>query len=395
MTANGRLRIVLYAVPLSSAGGRTVGLNFIRSLPEAGRGHHFLALVPADVGYEEACEGAGIEFRAYRRGRGYSAWRLWFDQVGVQQTARCFGADIVFTMGNLGPIWPAIPHVILFHNPYYIYSWEGVEARLSTWERFLLRGQRILFQGSLARASAVIAQTTVARQRIAAQYGVPGHLIHVVPNAVSLDHLRTPGDDSPQARSMRGTGGPQCMRVLTLSRYYPHKNLESILDVADQLRAFGVDDVVFFMTIAAHQHAGARRLLADVRRRGLGDRVINLGPVALKDLPGVYAAADVVFLPTLLESFSGSYLEAMYYQRPIVTTRRDFAEECCGDAALFVDPSRPEEVARCLHRLAADSALRAEVGRAGGARLQAVGVPWEAASRAMVEVLEGVARRHR
>lgn len=387
---SGGLRVVLHAVPLSSAGGRTVGLNVIRSLRQAAPQHEYLALVPEGVGYEEACVATGLAYRTFRRGRGYAAWRIWFDQVGVQRIADEFGADVLYTMGNLGPIRPRRPHVILFHNPYYIYDWDGVVARLSPWERFLFAGQRTLFGQSLARAATVIAQTPVARERLAARFGVPPERLAVVPNAVSLDHLQA-GADSPQAARMRAAGGTGRLRVLTLSRYYPHKNLEQVLAVAEWLRARGEHGITLFLTIGADQHPGAARLLAEIARRGLGEQVVNLGPVPLATLPSIYAATDVVFLPTLLESFSGSYLEAMHYQRPIVTSRLDFAEECCGEAALYADPAEPAASADALLRLAGDAALRAELGRRGAARLAQYGVGWPEVTRAMVAVLERAA----
>ncbi|MBK8006872.1 MAG: glycosyltransferase [Gemmatimonadetes bacterium] len=157
--------------------------------------------MPEGVGYEEACRETGVAYRTFRRGRGYAAWRIWFDQVGVQQIAREFRADVLYTMGNLGPIRPQVPHVILFHNPYYIYDWDGVEDRLSAWERFLFSGQRTLFARSLPRAATVIAQTPVAERRLAARFGVPAGRLAVVPNAVSLDHLQAAGNDPAGGRA--------------------------------------------------------------------------------------------------------------------------------------------------------------------------------------------------
>lgn len=385
------LRLVLNAVPLSSAGGRTVGLNVLRSLRAVAPEHAYLALVPAGVGYEEACEATGLPYRAFPRVRGYALWRTWFDQVGVQRLADAHGADALFTMGNLGPVRPRVPHVILFHNPYYIYPWQAMGLRLTPWERVLVRVQQRMFAASLPRAAAVIAQTPVAARRLSATFGLPAARVAVVPNAVSLDHLQPVAGPSATAARMVAAAPAGTLRVLTLSRYYPHKNLEQVLAVAEWLRARGEHGITLFLTIGADQHPGAARLLAEIARRGLGEQVVNLGPVPLATLPSIYAATDVVFLPTLLESFSGSYLEAMHYQRPIVTSRLDFAEECCGEAALYADPAEPAASADALLRLAGDAALRAELGRRGAARLAQYGVGWPEVTRAMVAVLERAA----
>ena len=43
-------------------------------------------------------------------------------------------------------------------------------------------------------------------------------------------------------------------------------------------------------------------------------------------------------MPTLLESFSGTYVEAMYHQIPIFTSDIDFAHDVCKEAAFYFDP---------------------------------------------------------
>ena len=54
-------------------------------------------------------------------------------------------------------------------------------------------------------------------------------------------------------------------------------------------------------------------------------RVINLGPVAHKSCPSIYSQCDFLFAPTLLETFSASYPEAMKMNLPISTSKYSFA----------------------------------------------------------------------
>ena len=89
-----------------------------------------------------------------------------------------------------------------------------------------------------------------------------------------------------------------------------------------------------------------------IESQGLTDRILNLGPVDLEDLPNVYRASDALFLPTLLESFSGTYLEAMHYGLPILTTDLDFARNICRDAALYFDPENLDGIVNLLESFA-------------------------------------------
>jgi glycosyltransferase involved in cell wall biosynthesis len=45
-----------------------------------------------------------------------------------------------------------------------------------------------------------------------------------------------------------------------------------------------------------------------------------------------------------LESFSGTYVEAMYHGKPVFTSDLDFAKTVCGDAAFYFNPLRPDSI---------------------------------------------------
>jgi glycogen synthase len=99
-----------------------------------------------------------------------------------------------------------------------------------------------------------------------------------------------------------------------------------------------------------------------------GTRVRVLGPVAHRDLPYAYAAADVVIAPSLVEEpFGLVALEAMGLGRPVVATARGGAAEYLRDGvnALVVEPGDPAAVAAAVRRLAEDPGLRARLRHGG------------------------------
>ena len=55
----------------------------------------------------------------------------------------------------------------------------------------------------------------------------------------------------------------------------------------------------------------------DVYNGVYGDSVINIGTVDLASISTVYSFIDAVFMPTLLESYSATFLEAMAYDKPL------------------------------------------------------------------------------
>ena len=102
--------------------------------------------------------------------------------------------------------------------------------------------------------------------------------------------------------------------------------------------------------------------------------VINAGPVPQSHLASYFAASQALLLPTLLESFSGSYVEAMHFGVPILTSDMDFAREVCGEAALYFDPHVPKSICQAICTLRDNVEKREELAAKGAQRV--VGIPY-------------------
>ncbi len=85
----------------------------------------------------------------------------------------------------------------------------------------------------------------------------------------------------------------------------------------------------------------------------LGDRVIFTGFVSDEDIPLVYAAAKVFCFPSFAEGFGMPPLEAMACGTPVIVSNITSLPEVCGDAAIYIDPDRPEDIAEKINSLLA------------------------------------------
>jgi glycosyltransferase involved in cell wall biosynthesis len=166
------------------------------------------------------------------------------------------------------------------------------------------------------------------------------------------------------------------MKLLALTRYYPHKNLEILVDLFQQYRE-ELEDVSIIVTIEESQHAGAKKLLERIKSNKLENKIVNIGPVDQALLPALFAKVDALMLPTLLESFTGTYIEAMQFQKPILTSDRDFAHAVCDDAALYFDPLSVDDIKAKLLTFVEDEALRTTLRERGLDRRNTLSAEWE------------------
>ena len=160
--------------------------------------------------------------------------------------------------------------------------------------------------------------------------------IKVIPNAVSLENMT--GGDYFDFKLPKDE-----IKLLCLTHYYPHKNLEVLLPLARRIKERSLPHCIV-ITIDATQHRKAEEFLNIIRKEGLEDIIINIGPVSMDVVPSLYSQCDALLMPTLLESFGLTYLEAMFHYKTILTSNRDFAKDVCGQAAFYFDPLDPDSI---------------------------------------------------
>jgi len=133
------------------------------------------------------------------------------------------------------------------------------------------------------------------------------------------------------------------------------------------------------------------RLAEQTRRLGIENRVVFHEPVPQTELPALYNAADCGIFPSLAdEAFGISIAEAMSCGKPVVASYVGGIPEVVGNeesCGLLISPGRPPELAKAMQRLAADAALRVQMGAAARSRV-VNNFTWAASARRLAEVLE-------
>ena len=157
--------------------------------------------------------------------------------------------------------------------------------------------------------------------------------------------------------------------VLVPAAYYPHKNLEIIPFVAAAMaKERPMRNFCFTLTIPSTSAPWAG-IVEAARAANVSEHVRTVGAIPCSEMPALYARADCVFLPTLLECFTAVYPEAFKSGRPLVTSRRDFAESLCDDAAAYCDPLDPEDCARQIESVLDDEEWAETLVSRGASRL--------------------------
>ena len=70
-----------------------------------------------------------------------------------------------------------------------------------------------------------------------------------------------------------------------------------------------------------------------------------------EDLPALYALGKIFVYPSFFEGFGIPIAEALWCGTPVITSTVSCFQETAGDAALFIDPHQPDEIAQAIRTI--------------------------------------------
>ena len=171
--------------------------------------------------------------------------------------------------------------------------------RFNAKHRDALELERALFSGG---ANRVIANSQMVKREAEEYYGYPADRIDVVPNGIPLVDFHPDLEARALRRKIMQLRDDE-IAVLFVGSGWERKGLRYATEV---VRSLGEK----FRLFVAGRGRGRKVNTRAVRHLG-----------AVRDLPALYAAADIFLLPTLYDPFSNACLEALAAGLPVVTTR--------------------------------------------------------------------------
>lgn len=253
------------------------------------------------------------------------------------QIERAFSPDVVYTMA--GPTYVNFKslHVMGISDPYITHAdFMSLMLNRSVFEACRFGGVEFL-KGIHARLCAdfFLFQTETSRSGFCKRYLLPRSRSSILQNAVGEDFLNI--DAGLKKISF------DIIKIFIPSAYYPHKNLEVLFDVVSILKSKGLVNFEFITTVPPNSAFASR-----VDSFSLRSHIKNIGPYSYADANDLYKNMDVVFIPSILETFSTSYLEAIAMAKPLVVADRSFAREVCGAYASYYSPLSADAAAEAL-----------------------------------------------
>jgi glycosyltransferase involved in cell wall biosynthesis len=347
MVSPNKLKVLLNATTIIKGGGIQAVVSFILTLLDKRNENSIEWYLAVSEAVADQLEKLGAELQSERDVVFKSS-----PAKSRKERNRLLGytiscnVDAVFTF--FGPSYVKFPvtHICGVADGWTTHSdWEAytrIRSPISRLEMLIL----CCYKGFWFRkADAWIVEQEAAKSGLVKRFRIAQDRVHIVPNNCG-GHYQS------------YAGGALLMgerkRVLVFASFYPNKNIESVPYIAKVLVDSGHEDVEFILTIDSKE-SGFEQVLKSARALGVEDNINNIGPVDLVDGPALYKSCDILLMPSVLETFSAVYPEAMIMGVPIVTTDKTFARAICGTAAVYYESGRPEQAAAKILSLLEDS----------------------------------------
>ncbi len=110
--------------------------------------------------------------------------------------------------------------------------------------------------------------------------------------------------------------------------------------------------------------------LGEQKHYDVEDYFVNHDFLEKEELIKCYLQSDLGLFPSLLETFSATLLEYMYFKLPIVASKLDFNTEVTADAAVYFEPHNAEDLAKKIYQVYSNSSLKEDLIMKGLNRLK-------------------------
>ena len=260
--------------------------------------------------------------------------------------ARKLDLDIYHGLSHELPVWienSKIKTVVTIHDLIYL-----------RYPEYYHRIDRNIYNQKFRRACKVATKihaiSEQTKQDLMTYFFVPEEKIKVIYQSINPVFFER-AEDAQKQEIRKKYQLPQKF-ILSVGTVEPRKNLLGLLEGMILSKTYLPLVVVGKLT--DYQHKVQKFIEADLNRH----EVFFLSRIENDELSVLYQMAEVLVYPSFFEGFGLPVAEAQASGCPVITSFTSSLPEVGGDAALYVNPDRPETIGKALKKVLEDSVIR-------------------------------------
>lgn len=257
------------------------------------------------------------------------------------------GVDFVWQLGAPGLVLETPYMVVVWDLQHRLQPWFPEVSANGTWQHRETHHREVL-----GRAAKIIVGTQTGKAEVERFFGVDSSRIIILPHPTPQFALHAKQTATSVAARIGVTGD----YLFYPAQFWAHKNHVNLLHALDRLK--NAYNRRFDMVFVGADHGNLEHVRHVSEDLGLVDKTHFLGFIPRDDLIGLYREAFALAYVTFFGPENLPPLEAFALGCPVIASKVPGAEEQLQDAAIFVDPKSPDDIAKAVMRLQEDAGLR-------------------------------------
>lgn len=331
-----------------------VALELIKNLQKIDQENEYFIFVKPDE--DRTCLESTSNFHIIElEGGSYPSW----EQIALPRAAKKYGCDLLHCTSNTAPVYTNIPLVVTLHDIIYLESISLFKKGGTWYQKFGNMYRRFVVPRVVQKSKRIITVSHFEKNRIREFFGFPAEdprLVAIYNGVGEHFHLAENAEELKRVKEMYQL--PDRFAFF-LGNTDPKKNTIGVLKAFSDYLKEGNEPLTLVML--DYEKTALDNLLTEIGDKALIKHIHLTGYVKNTDLPYIYSQAAIFLYPSLRESFGIPMLEAMKCGTPVITSNTSSMPEVSGNAAMIIDPFKPEEIKNAMIQLLKDQTLRKEL----------------------------------
>jgi len=307
---------------------------------------------------------------------------IW-EQFLLPRACQKVKADILHCTANTAPLSLTVPLILTLHD--VIFLERSYLLSLASWYQRLGNLYRKLIVSTIAKkAVRIITVSEFQKNIIIKKLGIAADKITVIHNGADERFFEQCSDEQIEAvmakyELLKGY-------IFFMANTEPRKNTPGVLKAYAELlkKNPGAPRLV----MKGIKPERLLQMLKGLKLEWLEQHFDLIGYVDYADLPAIYQGASMLWFPSFSEGFGLPIIEAMAGGIPVITSSVSCMPEIAGDAAIFINPYKPSEIAAAADQILNNTELAESLSAAGKKR--ATLFTWSSATNKTVAVYHEV-----
>lgn len=332
------------------AGPKNISLNFINTLKEREFLEETFIIIPNVEEYVNL-ESKGniklVKFKRYTNIFSKILFRIYLDIFFIPYFISKNKISKLLAFGNflISPV--KVKKVVLLHHPYIVDN--ILLNKLSFLPKIIEKLKRFAFYVTIKNVDIVVVQSNYMKRLLLEVWGNDIKNC-VIANPISKNFVKNYSLDEINDFIKHRLQNIDKIKILYVSRFYPHKNHIFLVDLSKVLNENNIKHEILITVDFSKQET------LDLQQMITKDISIeSIGEISQFELETYYKTSHIFIFPSNSETFGNPLIEAMKFGLPIVVPNLEYAQSIVEEAGIYYNQNDVLECKDSINNLISNS----------------------------------------